>query len=348
PAADAVLTIAPPVPCLSIWRISYFMHSHTPLRSTAMTRSKFSSVSSAVLSWRPAIPALLCAQSSRPKCLTAAATVASTSAARVTSHLWNAASPPALLIRATVSSPAGTASTTSTLAPSRAAAKAEARPIPLAAPVTKATLPCNSPAIVNPPKMWMTGPRAPRSARGDHDVFLRHEKSHLGGVDEFCAVGEQRLARGSGEGRRELLGIPEPELGDTVEARLRVQVRLVDEMRLDVAAETRQLERERSMHADPVLAEVLQCHAGLALELPDPLDKAGPGRTVIDHVVLRRHPLDSREVDEVALVGERAVEILRAAAQSRNRVERLDQHFGFAVVGRVGVGRGDAMALDVA
>ncbi len=58
PAADAVLTIAPP-PCFIICRISYFMQSHTPRRFTAIMRSKFSSVSSATRAILPPIPALL-------------------------------------------------------------------------------------------------------------------------------------------------------------------------------------------------------------------------------------------------------------------------------------------------
>src|SRR5258708_20369706 len=87
----------------------------------------------------------------------------------------------------TVSSPAGTASTTSTLAPSRAAAIAVARPIPLAAPVINATLPCRSPAILSTSGKSARRER-PDSARRDLDMLLRHEESHPSRVDKHAAI----------------------------------------------------------------------------------------------------------------------------------------------------------------
>ncbi|MNN07197.1 hypothetical protein D3C81_1200170 [compost metagenome] len=65
-----------------------------------------------------------------------------TSASRVTSQATNSAWPPASLINATVPSPpTGSRSATTTLRPSRANARAVARPIPAAPPVTSATWP---------------------------------------------------------------------------------------------------------------------------------------------------------------------------------------------------------------
>ncbi len=62
----------------------------------------------------------------------------------------NSASPPARRIRSTVSSPPARAcsrSATATAAPSAANRIAQARPIPLAAPVTRPALPSIKPAI---------------------------------------------------------------------------------------------------------------------------------------------------------------------------------------------------------
>src|SRR4029453_14294176 len=78
PIIEAVLTMVPP-PCLSIWRISYFMHNHTPLRLIPRTRSQVSSVHS----WGGArggetMPALLWAQSNLPYVSTALLIMAST------------------------------------------------------------------------------------------------------------------------------------------------------------------------------------------------------------------------------------------------------------------------------
>src|SRR5947208_7357938 len=92
------------------------------------------------------MPALLKAKSSRPKASTVLARAAFTSSARVTSHWTASARPPCSSIRRAVSwLPCSDTSAATTLAPWRANASAAARPMPLAAPVTKATFPVNFP-----------------------------------------------------------------------------------------------------------------------------------------------------------------------------------------------------------
>src|SRR6266852_8829856 len=79
--------------------------------------------------------------SSRPYLDSALSTSAATSVSLVTSVFTNVASPPAFLMSATVSLPSfSRRPETTTFAPSRANAMAVARPIPLVAPVTRATL----------------------------------------------------------------------------------------------------------------------------------------------------------------------------------------------------------------
>ena len=94
------------------------------------------------------MPALLKAASRRPNASTAVCSAASTSSERVTSHRTASARPPACSIIRAVSRLASSAtSATTTRAPARAKASAAARPMPLAAPVTNATLPANSPSL---------------------------------------------------------------------------------------------------------------------------------------------------------------------------------------------------------
>ena len=91
---------------------------------------------------RLVIPALFSSTSSRPYLSTAARTIASASALSVTSPLAVAASPPPSPIFAAVSSALDSLrSATTTRAPSRANASADARPIPDPPPVTRATFP---------------------------------------------------------------------------------------------------------------------------------------------------------------------------------------------------------------
>src|SRR4051794_2067293 len=146
PAFEEVFTIAPP-PSSSIRPIWCFMPRNVPRRFTAMTRSKSSSSVSCSSLWTP-IPALLWAKSSRPWRATTVSTAFAQSSPRATSHATNSASPPAARIACTVSSPAARSmSATITAAPSAANRMAQARPMPLAAPVTRPALPCIRPAM---------------------------------------------------------------------------------------------------------------------------------------------------------------------------------------------------------
>ena len=73
PATEAVLTIEPP-PRSIIPGTTYFMPSQTPLRLTAMTRSKSSSGYSVSGCTEPSMPALLKNRSMPPKCSVARST----------------------------------------------------------------------------------------------------------------------------------------------------------------------------------------------------------------------------------------------------------------------------------
>src|SRR5205085_2329246 len=152
PIMEAVLTIVP-LPCLSIWIISYFIHNHTPLRLMARTRSQVSSEHSCKgARGREPIPALLWAQSKRPYVSTVVLIMASTSTALETSTWTKIASPPFSVIIWTVCCPPSSfMSATTSFAPSRANIRAVARPIPEAPPVTNATFPSTRPAMWRPP-----------------------------------------------------------------------------------------------------------------------------------------------------------------------------------------------------
>src|SRR5215469_15530504 len=105
-------------------------------------------------------------------------------------------------------------------------------------------------------------------------------------------------------------------------------------MRLYVPPQAGQLERKRSVNIHPVFSKVGQRHPWLALELPHALDEIRAGGPLGYYVIVGHHPLDARQIDEVAFVGERALQILGRASQRTESVDRLDQYFGFAVVGR--------------
>src|SRR5271170_7343287 len=150
PSTDAVLTIAPPPPCLSICRISYFKHNHTPLRLMLMTRSQSSSDWLMIAAVLPSIPALLNATSSLPNFSTAFFTRFSTSEAFDTSVFTNKASPPAARTNSTLSFPSvSRLPATTTFAPAFAKSIAVSRPIPDVPPVTSAVLPSNSLVIIS-------------------------------------------------------------------------------------------------------------------------------------------------------------------------------------------------------
>src|SRR5512140_694069 len=88
------------------------------------------------------MPALLKRTSSRPNAFSASATIRSASSARETSATTTSASPPAARISPTVACAAlAFRSTATTRAPSFAKRIALSRPIPLAAPVMRATFP---------------------------------------------------------------------------------------------------------------------------------------------------------------------------------------------------------------
>src|SRR6185437_15136943 len=146
PALDDVFTIAPPPPD-SICAIWCFIPRNVPRRFTAITRSK----SSSLVSWKRSctpMPALLWAKSSLPCRSTTWATRARLSSDCDTSQGKNPAVPPASTISLTVSSPASrelSRSETTTDAPSAPKRTAHARPMPLAAPVTRPALPSSIP-----------------------------------------------------------------------------------------------------------------------------------------------------------------------------------------------------------
>src|SRR5215211_1007791 len=145
PAPEELFTIAPP-PCSSISGISYFIHKNMLRRLMAMIRSHSSSVTSTVTLGFCSAPALLNATSRRPNASTAWFSAACTSWDRVTSQRTVRARPPSSsIIRAVSLLPSSDTSASTTLAPSRAKASAVVRPMPLPAPVTKATLPAKLP-----------------------------------------------------------------------------------------------------------------------------------------------------------------------------------------------------------
>src|SRR4051812_7534622 len=139
PPVDDQLTTVPP-PVASIVLMPCFVPSHTPRRSTPITRSYSSSVISA-RGEAVAMPATFRTASTRPKALTAAANIASTEDSSDTST-WHGttASPSA----AAVSSSRPLMSAASTWAPSRTNTSVDARAIPEPAPVMTATFPSSS------------------------------------------------------------------------------------------------------------------------------------------------------------------------------------------------------------
>src|SRR5208282_5707652 len=138
-----VLTIAPP-PCAFIMGMAFLMVRKTALRPTSMVLSHTESGTSAVrvtacsFSGAGGSPkALLCRKSRRPNCLVASASIASTSASRVTSAPIATALPPLREIsRATELAVSSLMSATTTAPPRLANSIAVALPIPEPAPVT--------------------------------------------------------------------------------------------------------------------------------------------------------------------------------------------------------------------
>src|SRR5881397_3903268 len=147
-----MLMIEPP-PARCRCGIPYLVTQKTDFRLIAMTRShQRSSVSSTERSRSfHRTPALLCRTWSAPKRRTPSSTIRCTSASTATSPVTATAWPPAFSTRATVPFAAsGSMSATTIRAPSSAKSVAVSRPIPIPAPVMRATLPASRPLIARP------------------------------------------------------------------------------------------------------------------------------------------------------------------------------------------------------
>src|SRR5215831_13660037 len=213
-----------------------------------------------------------------PKASTAPPTMASTPAGVPASAAIAMALPPAPAISAvTASAFAPSRSATATCAPRAANPMAVARPIPEPAPDTSTTLPSKR---MSPP-LLMHG-QLPRDALGTADArvsrndhLLLHHKG-LDAPDEERAVGKEGfgLRRGVGAGHGRAVVVPK--LGDAVDLdRRRGDVgarRLLADVRLHVAPESRHGMGERRVDVDPVPHELLVGEAGLAREERDALD----------------------------------------------------------------------------
>ena len=135
------MLITEPPPALRISGMAALVPRKTPLPLTSMMRSHSSSVQSSTMPL-PTMPALLTRMSSLPNLETAVATASRQSASLVTSSRTKTQSPPASLISASVRRPSSSRiSPMTTFAPSRASILASAAPMPLAPPLTSATLP---------------------------------------------------------------------------------------------------------------------------------------------------------------------------------------------------------------
>ncbi len=176
---DATLTIAP-APRSAITGTAYLDARNAVRRLMSKARSQASSVVSTTVP-SDASPMLFTRMSTVPKASTAALTIASHSAARVTSAPNTLALPPSSSIICRVcSARSGCRSTSRTLAPSRASTTAVALPVPIPgpgiepAPVTIATLPSTRPtrstmtaplSSSKPLTSASEAPRPPRSRR---------------------------------------------------------------------------------------------------------------------------------------------------------------------------------------
>ena len=136
------------LPSTGDWRrnccVWAWAHRKTPVKLTAITRSQAAwSISSSAP--RMPMPALFTAMSSRPNWPATRWTMAWTWSFCVTSQGTNNESRPKERISSAVFSPADSfRSTIATSAPARASATAQPRPMPTAAPVTRAFLPVRS------------------------------------------------------------------------------------------------------------------------------------------------------------------------------------------------------------
>src|SRR2546428_2971960 len=106
------------------------------------------------------------------------------------------------------------------------------------------------------------------------DTLLGDEQAHGGAFDELRLVGlDRRVCRGPDQGAHRA-GIVEPDLRDPVVDRLTLAIPGGQGMRLDVAANTRQLDDDVGVGRPPVRLEGFDGHPGLALEERDGLDHA--------------------------------------------------------------------------
>src|SRR6185436_2113907 len=164
PAIDAVLTMCPGT-CWAIIRgTNVSMPWITPQRLTPTAHSQSRWVADSSPPQR-ATPALLHSTWTAPISANARSASAWTCSSRLTSVLTATAALPARATSATVSAiPASSRSATTTRAPSRAKARESARPIPLAPPVTTATLPPKL-SIASPRVAWCVLTEPPRVSR---------------------------------------------------------------------------------------------------------------------------------------------------------------------------------------
>ena len=194
-----MFTIALPSP---ISRAAACVAHSADLRLIANTRSKSSSVRSSS-SAACVTPALLTRMSSPPQCPVTCAKIRSISLLRLTSAV-TACWPRSAAARA---APSASISASRTCAPSATNAAAIARPIPCAAPVTTARLPCSRPAMsVAPVRVARALVRLGQRPFG----HTAHHRIASGvGVHAIGTEFGRKLARRAGQ-RGMIVGIDQP------------------------------------------------------------------------------------------------------------------------------------------
>src|SRR3989338_425631 len=179
-----------PRPFLRKWGIA----ARTPRKMLFKFKFTTKFHSSSVNSWiflRTPPPALLKRMSSPPKCSRAAATIRSQSVWTVTSMREKSACPPSCSIRlSTLGFTVSWISQHTTFAPSRAKRRAVARPMPLLAPVTIATLPGNLPSPFPSPGCSFIRMFLPLVELFDKPLFLKLlDKAHIDKTLGICGRG---------------------------------------------------------------------------------------------------------------------------------------------------------------
>src|SRR6266851_640988 len=164
PSTDPIFTIAPPPHFRNSFSAARDIRNG-PFTFTIITRSHSSSVMLSTVETCSA-PALFTSTFSRPNCLTVSRTARSTSLSRVTSHSTAEALPPSFFTSpVTARSFSGRRPAKATLAPSRANARAIARPIPVPPPLISATFPESRVTLFGAPASNRDA-AAPRSCAG--------------------------------------------------------------------------------------------------------------------------------------------------------------------------------------